>query len=548
MEEANQYNVILRPLRKEDYPDLKDAMIEAYAGIGGSYWRQEKVFKLLEVFPDGQICVELNGRVVACALAIVVDYNKFGDEHTYEQITGSYTFSTHDPKGDVLYGIDIFVHPGHRGFRLGRRLYDARKELCERLNMRAIVAGGRIPNYEKYAAKLSPRQYIEKVRLKEIIDPTLTFQLSNDFHVRKVLVNYLPGDTQSHDYATLLEWNNIYYREPGSGYATLSSQVARVGVVQWQMRPHLDLNAFYEQVEFFVDTVSDYQADFVLFPELFNAPLMAAFNDQPGPQAVRSLAGYTEQIRQRMLEMAVSYNVNIVAGSFPVLEEGSLKNVAYLLRRNGTWEAQHKLHVTPSEARAWGMSGGDQLKVFETDSGKIGILICYDVEFPELPRLLAQQGMDMLFVPFMTSTQNGYNRVRQCARARAIENECYVAIAGCVGNLPKVKSMDIQFAQSAVFTPADFPFPSNAIKAEATPNTEMTLIVDLDLSHLKELHTYGSVRNLKDRRTDLYRLDWIEPQAHPRPPVQLNGKVAPAPAEPVPPGGPPEAPGEVQGG
>jgi predicted amidohydrolase len=130
------------------------------------------------------------------------------------------------------------------------------------------------------------------------------------------------------------------------------------------------------------------------------------------------------------------------------------------------------------------------------------------VEFPELGRLLAQEGMEILFVPFLTDTQNGYTRVRYCAQARAIENECYVAIAGCVGNLPKVHNMDIQYAQSAVFTPSDFSFPITGIVAEATPNTEMTLIVDVDLSLLKKLHTFGSVRNLKDIRSDLYEVKW----------------------------------------
>ena len=143
-------------------------------------------------------------------------------------------------------------------------------------------------------------------------------------------------------------------------------------------------------------------------------------------------------------------------------------------------------------------------KAFDTDCGKIGMLICYDVEFPELSRILAQQGVQILFVPFLTDTQNGYSRVRHCAQARAIENECYVAISGCVGNLPKVHNMDINFAQSAVFTPSDFQFPTNAVKAEATPNTEMVLIADVDLSLLKELHEHGSVQVLKDRRTDLY--------------------------------------------
>jgi predicted amidohydrolase len=93
--------------------------------------------------------------------------------------------------------------------------------------------------------------------------------------------------------------------------------------------------------------------------------------------------------------------------------------------------------------------------------------------------------MNILFVPFLTDTQNAYTRVKHCAQARAIENECYVAIAGCVES-SKVNNMDIQYAQSAVFTPSDFAFPSNGIKAEATPNTEMTLIVDVDLDLLKK--------------------------------------------------------------
>ena len=150
----------------------------------------------------------------------------------------------------------------------------------------------------------------------------------------------------------------------------------------------------------------------------------------------------------------------------------------------------------------------DALKVFELDIGKIGILICYDVEFPELPRLLADQGMQILFVPFWTDTKNAYLRVRRCAQARAIENECYVVISGSVGNLPKVENMDMQYSQAAVFTPSDFAFPHDAIAAEATPNTEMTLIVDLDLDSLKEMRMHGSVRNFRDRRLDLYKIAW----------------------------------------
>lgn len=190
----------------------------------------------------------------------------------------------------------------------------------------------------------------------------------------------------------------------------------------------------------------------------------------------------------------------------PEVVDNKLYNVGYLCKRDGKIDRFEKIHVTPDEAKVWGLQGGKSVRAFDTDCGKIGILICYDIEFPEMSRLLADEGMDLLFVPFLTDTQNGYSRVRYCAQARAIENECYVAIAGSVGNLPKVHNMDIQYAQSMVFTPCDFSFPANGIKAEATANTEMILIADVDIDMLRELHQFGSVRNLKDRRKDIYDL------------------------------------------
>jgi predicted amidohydrolase len=261
-----------------------------------------------------------------------------------------------------------------------------------------------------------------------------------------------------------------------------------------------------QQAEYFIDAVSNYRADFALFPELFNAPLMAENNHLSEADAIRELAKHTSDLVSRFSQLAVSYNINIITGSMPEMIGDNLHNVGFLCRRNGTLSKFEKLHITPDEAKVWGMQGGNKIETFDTDCGKIGILICYDVEFPELSRILSQQGMDILFVPFLTDTQNGYSRVRNCAKARAIENECYVAIAGSVGNLPKVHNMDIQYAQSAVFTPCDFPFPSNGTKAEATPNTEMILIADVDIDLLRELNQFGSVRNLKDIRHDLYEV------------------------------------------
>ncbi len=504
---SSDHKVILRNLTQQDYDTLVSSMHEAYSGIDEDVWQKREIRRLLKLFPEGQICIEIDGEVVAVALSLIVNYSKFGDNHTYYQITGNETFNTHDSNGDVLYGIDIFVHPDYQGMRLGRRLYDARKELCEKLNLKSIIAGGRIPGYKEYKDTLTPKQYIEKVKMKEIYDPILTFQLSNDFHVKKILRNYLPYDKESRTYATLLEWNNIYYEEKEKLIGGRQS-VVRVGLAQWQMRSVFSFEALLEQVEFFVDSVSSYQSDFLLLPEYFNAPLMAEFNHLSEAEALRGLAEYTEPLREKFSEFAISYNINIILGSLPICEEDKLYNISYLCRRDGTWEGQYKIHPTPDEVASFGMRGGNSLKTFETDAGRIGILICYDVEFPELSRILADQGMDILFVPFLTDTQNGFNRVRICSQSRAIENECYVVIAGSVGNLPRVKNMRIQFAQSAVFSPSDFAFPNNAIVAETTANTEMTLVADVDLDLLKELHNMGSVRNLKDRRKDLYSLKW----------------------------------------
>jgi predicted amidohydrolase/ribosomal protein S18 acetylase RimI-like enzyme len=502
------HKLVLRQLRRTDFKAIHGIMEKVYSNMEGA-WSQDEYHALLKKFPEGQICIEDNGLVVAAALAIIVDYSKFGDKHTYAKITGNGKFDTHDSEGDTLYGVDVFVDPEYRSLRLGRRLYDARKELCESLNLRAMVAGGRIPGYAAYADEMTPAKYVEMVRNKEVVDPILTFQLSNEFHVRKIIRGYLPYDSESKAYATLLEWINVYYDEEFDKLIGNQKSNVRIGIVQWQMRATKSLEDFFQQIEFFVDTVSGYKADCVLFPEFFNAPMMALTNESSASAAIRGMAAFTEPIKVRMMELAVSYNINVIAGSMPVYEDGKLYNVSYLCRRDGTVDEQYKLHVTPDEASYWGMRGGDKIKCFDTDFGKIGILVCYDVEFPELSRILSDEGMKILFVPFWTDTKNAYQRVRICAQARAIENECYVAITGSVGNLPRVENMDIQYSQSAVFSPSDFAFPHDAIVAEATPNTEMTLIADLDLDLLKDLNTSGAVRNLRDRRKDLYGVSWL---------------------------------------
>ncbi|MFN3555745.1 MAG: GNAT family N-acetyltransferase [Bacteroidales bacterium] len=498
-------NLELEYLQLEDYKELSQAMQLAYEGSINPWWEKPAIRRLIRLFQEGQVVIKSNGKIVACALSFIVDYDKYSDNHTVKKITNDYSFDSHNEEGDMLYGLDVFVVPDYRGMRIGQRLYDYRKELCETYNLKGIVVGGRLENYRHHAEEYTPKQYIEQVKRKELDDFILNFHISNDFYPSRILRAYLEGQEHKNEYAVLLKWDNIYYEKP-SDLVENRKNVVRLGLIQWQMRPYKDLDEVMQQAEYFIDAVAGYRCDFALFPELFNAPLMARYNHLSEPEAIRMLADYTEETTRRFSELAVSYNINVITGSMPELRDNALYNVGYLCRRDGSLERYEKLHVTPDEARVWGLQGGSQLKAFDTDCGKIGILICYDSEFPELSRLLADEGMDILFVPFLTDTQNGFSRVRHCAQARAIENECYVAIAGSVGNLPNVHNMDIQYAQSMVFTPCDFAFPSNGIKAETTPNTEMILIVDVELDALRELHEFGAVRNLKDRRKDIFSL------------------------------------------
>src|SRR5690554_4019488 len=150
-------NITLKYLDIDDYQELKDVMIEAYPTMG-TYWKEGHIEKLLSIFPEGQVVVKVNGELAGCALSIIVDYDKYDDAHTYRDITDNDTFNSHQQDGDVLYGIDVFIKPEFRGLRLGRRLYDYRKELCEKLNLKGIAFGGRIPNYHKYQDKLTDRK------------------------------------------------------------------------------------------------------------------------------------------------------------------------------------------------------------------------------------------------------------------------------------------------------------------------------------------------------------------------------------------------------
>ena len=287
------------------------------------------------------------------------------------------------------------------------------------------------------------------------------------------------------------------------------SERVRVCTVQMEARRHASPNEFYDRLEHFVRVAGGYESDFVCFPELFTLQTLATGAERLQPaEAIDRLSELTPEFSAKLVELAARHCVNIVGGSHLTRTERGVRNVAYVALRDGTLVAREKLHPTPDEHAVWGVNGDDAIDAIETDCGPIGILICYDAEFPELGRRLADQGARILFVPYCTDTREGHLRVRYCCHARAIENQAFVVTAGNSGNLSGVANFDIQYAQSAILTPCDFPFARDGIAAEASPNVEQVVFADLDLAKLDWARERGSVRNLGDRRGDLYEVRW----------------------------------------
>ncbi|MDH5675115.1 MAG: GNAT family N-acetyltransferase [Myxococcales bacterium] len=495
----------LRPLRASDYKAVVEIQRRSFPHI--EPWTRSQFLSQLARFPEGQLGVVFGNKLVGTSSTLIIEMEELDTSHTFSEAADGGHIANHDPGGDTLYGIDIAVDPEFRGLRLARRLYDARKELAVERGLRRMLIAGRMPNYHRHQKKLSPEQYLAAVLDKELRDPVITAQIANGFEALKVLPSYLPSDRESGGNAVLMEWRNPDWVPPEGKAGT---GIVRVASVQYEMRTVNSFEEFAKQCNFFVDTAGEYACDFVLFPELLTNQLLSLVPaDRPGTSA-RRLSEFTEPYIDAFREMAIKYNVNVVAGTHMNVEQERLYNIAYLFRRDGTVDKQYKLHVTPAEARWWGTSSGSRLNVFDTDCGKIAILICYDTEFPELARIATAKGARILFVPFNTDLRTAYMRVRYCAHARSIENNVFMVMSGACGNLPFVEGADIHYSQSCILTPSDISFDRDGVAAEATENAETMLVHDLDLDVLRRGRREGSVRTWRDRRKDLYRVSYVE--------------------------------------
>ena len=208
----NDDSIIIRNIASEDIPEIVELQKQSFPLMAkdGLIWDEYHLESHIRIFPEGQFCAELGGKIIASSSSLVTSLTPAYREHTYKEATAYGMFTNHTLKGDSLYGADISTHPDSRGLGVATLLYDSRKDLAVKLNLRRIIAGGRLFNYCEYAKKMSAQEYTEKVVKGELKDPVLSFQLNNGFRFIKVLPNYMK-DSRSLNYASFIEWINPKY-------------------------------------------------------------------------------------------------------------------------------------------------------------------------------------------------------------------------------------------------------------------------------------------------------------------------------------------------
>jgi len=509
----------VRQMTLNDIPAVIELQKRAFPGQ--QPWKAEQLVRHLEVFSEGQmVVVDPADNVIGSSSSLLIDWDDYAESANWSSITGQGTFDTHNPLGKTLYGADMGVDPNARRQGIGTFLYDARKDLIRERGLKRLLTGGRIPGFSAFANEISAKEYVAEVVAGKRKDTALTFQLGNGLVVLDVVPGYMQ-DTESAGFATLLEWLNPEYTSSVSLQASLQHAAleqasaealrgsprprrVRIAAVQYLLRPIASFDDFAHQVEFFVHSAKDYKAHFVLFPEFFTMQLLSYINEPAPALAVRRLARLAPQYEELFIRLAKETGIYIIGGTHPVFQRGKVFNAAHLFTPNGQVFRQKKVHLTPTESGPYQLSRGHGLYLYHTDFGNIAILICYDVEFPEVARVMAEAGAEILFVPSCTDGREGFCRVRYCAQARAIENQIYVAMTGTVGNLPLVPYMNTNYGQAAILTPSDYFFARDGIAAEGTINQEQLVVADVDLDLLDEQRVNGSVIPLQDLIKDAY--------------------------------------------
>jgi predicted amidohydrolase len=273
----------------------------------------------------------------------------------------------------------------------------------------------------------------------------------------------------------------------------------RVAAAQYALTPVAGLEDFARRAEAAVLQAKELGAELAVLPEYLGAQLLSA----AGKASVRDLPALAPHYDALFTGLAQRHGLAILAGTMIVARGSKRHNAAHLFHPDGRVDVQAKLHLTPTE-RDWELAPGERLEPVTVGEWRVAILVCYDIEFPELARMARARGAELLLCPSSTEDRHGFHRVRHCAHARAIEDQVFVALAMTVGGMPAVEGLRQSVGQAALLSPCDYPFPPGGILAAGEMQHDMLVAADLDRAALARAQAGGSVRTWQDRRPDLY--------------------------------------------
>ncbi len=276
----------------------------------------------------------------------------------------------------------------------------------------------------------------------------------------------------------------------------------RVAACEYPIEFLDSMTAWREKLRRLCEAAAAGGATLLVFPEYAGMELTAQFSEaqrQDLPGSLRILQPLRDEYLATHRSLAMELGVTILAGSFPWEDSTGFVNRAWLCTPDGRTRFQDKIVMTRFEREQWLVSGGSSLDVFDIPGTAVGILICYDSEFPLLARRLCEKGANILLVPSCTDTGAGWNRVMLSCRARALEQQCFVVQSPTSGTAPWSPALDVNTGRAGVFTPVDIGFPGDGILASgAPPATAPWLIADLPLARLVPVRRHGQVRNFED--------------------------------------------------
>lgn len=263
---------------------------------------------------------------------------------------------------------------------------------------------------------------------------------------------------------------------------------------------HNRWNDYVGKLRVWVRTARDNGAELLVFPEYAAMELASLAGEERAGDIGQSLSAVSDllsDVDDLHASLAREFEVHICAGSGPVTQDGrTFTNRARFFRPDGSREVQDKLIMTRFEREEMGIAAGRGLTLIETDLCRIGILICYDAEFPITARRLVEAGAEVLLVPSCTDSMQGYWRVRVGAMARALEGQCVVVQASTIGKAKWLPVADVNIGAAGVFAPPDGEFPEDGVLALGAFGEAGWTYADVSPDQIRDVRENGKVLNL----------------------------------------------------